>query len=75
MKPAPSTALLCALAACAAAAGGADDRPEAVTHAFLATGAQTCIRSGDGKVTWSFPHPSPDGWARSSSSSRARSRR
>lgn len=33
-----------------------------ITHAFLATGGQTYIRSGDGKVTWTYPHGSRDGW-------------
>jgi hypothetical protein len=32
------------------------------THAFLACGAETCIRSGAGKVTWSYPDATRDGW-------------
>jgi type 1 glutamine amidotransferase len=36
------------------------DKP--VTHAFLATGGQTYIRSGDGQVTWRYPQASRDGW-------------
>jgi hypothetical protein len=33
-----------------------------VKHTFLATGAETFITDADGKVTWSYPHPSRDGW-------------
>jgi type 1 glutamine amidotransferase len=33
-----------------------------ITHAFLATGGQTYIRAGDGRVTWRYPHASRDGW-------------
>ena len=35
---------------------------EPVTHAFLATGGETYIADGAGKVTWKYPHPSRDGW-------------
>jgi hypothetical protein len=34
-----------------------------ITHAFLATGGETFIQSGDGKVTWRYPDGSRDGWA------------
>lgn len=41
----------------------ADDAPAAkITHSFLACGAETVIVDGDGKVIWSYPHPSRDGW-------------
>jgi hypothetical protein len=33
-----------------------------VKHSFLATGAETFIVDADGKVTWSYPQPSRDGW-------------
>jgi len=35
---------------------------QAVTHSFLATGAETYILSGEGKVTWSYPANTRDGW-------------
>src|SRR4051812_31294603 len=33
-----------------------------VTHSFLATGGETFITDGSGKATWTYPHPSRDGW-------------
>lgn len=33
-----------------------------ITHSFLATGSLTVIRDGAGKVVWSHPLPSRDGW-------------
>src|SRR6266446_9924937 len=36
--------------------------PTGITHSFLATGGETYIMSGDGKITWSFPGGSRDGW-------------
>jgi hypothetical protein len=33
-----------------------------ITHSFLATGAETYIRSGDGRRVWSYPHSTRDGW-------------
>src|SRR5215470_18168013 len=33
-----------------------------ITHSFLATGAETYIRSGDGQTLWSYPHSTRDGW-------------
>src|SRR5438093_2685561 len=33
-----------------------------ITHSFLATGAETYIISGDGKVTWTYPAGTRDGW-------------
>ena len=33
-----------------------------VTHSFLATGAATRILSGDGRVLWTYPHATRDGW-------------
>lgn len=35
---------------------------EPITHSFLACGAETRIVGGDGKVAWSYPHSSRDGW-------------
>jgi hypothetical protein len=37
-------------------------QPASITHSFLATGAETYIRSGDGKVLWRYPHSTRDGW-------------
>ncbi|MBY0513861.1 MAG: hypothetical protein K2P78_08105 [Gemmataceae bacterium] len=47
-----------------AAAALAHPAPAAdpVRHAFLATGGETFIADEAGKVTWSYPHPSRDGW-------------
>jgi hypothetical protein len=33
-----------------------------ITHSFLATGAETSIRSGDGQVVWRYPQSTRDGW-------------
>src|SRR5215469_13470438 len=33
-----------------------------ITHSFLATGAETYIRSGDGRILWTYPHSTRDGW-------------
>ena len=33
-----------------------------VKHAFLATGGETFITDEAGKVTWTYPHSSRDGW-------------
>ena len=40
----------------------AQQSPTGITHSFLATGGETCIMSGEGKITWRFPGPSRDGW-------------
>jgi hypothetical protein len=40
----------------------ADDPPSGITHGFLATGAETYIRDGQGKITWQFPASTRDGW-------------
>jgi hypothetical protein len=32
-----------------------------ITHSFLATGAETYIQSGDGKMLWRYPHSTRDG--------------
>ena len=39
----------------------AADAP-AITHSFLATGGATRIVGGDGKVLWSYPGSTRDGW-------------
>ena len=39
-----------------------DDPKAGITHAFLATGGETYIRDGRGKVTWRYPHATRDGW-------------
>ncbi len=33
-----------------------------ITHAFLALGAETYIRSDDGQIVWRYPHSTRDGW-------------
>jgi hypothetical protein len=33
-----------------------------ITHSFLATGSETRIISGDGKVIWDYPRGTRDGW-------------
>jgi len=40
----------------------ADDAQTAATHGFLATGGRTYIRDGRGTITWTYPHPTRDGW-------------
>lgn len=35
---------------------------EPVRHGFLATGVETFIVDEAGKATWTYPHPSRDGW-------------
>lgn len=33
-----------------------------ITHSFLATGAETYIRSGDNRILWRYPLSTRDGW-------------
>jgi hypothetical protein len=40
----------------------ADDPQTGITHGFLATGAETYIRDGQGTITWRYPHSTRDGW-------------
>ena len=40
----------------------ADEPPVKITHAFLAAGQTTSIVDGAGKVVWSYPRGSRDGW-------------
>lgn len=51
-----------AVLALSAAAVAAQNEPSKVTHSFLATGPETRIISGDGKVVWSYPKSTRDGW-------------
>ena len=45
------------------AVGQAANPPSStITHTFLATGGDTAIVDGSGKVTWSYPQSSRDGW-------------
>ncbi|HEV8378159.1 MAG TPA: hypothetical protein VGP99_04865, partial [Tepidisphaeraceae bacterium] len=55
---------LAALAGFAAAAGNpaGQESPTGISHSFLATGGETYIMSGEGKITWRFPGSSRDGW-------------
>jgi hypothetical protein len=50
----------CVLLAVVPSASSAD-APK-VSHSFLATGGETFIVDGVGKVTWSYPQSSRDGW-------------
>src|SRR5215831_5872674 len=50
--------LLVVLFGVSVAEGNADQ----ITHSFLATGAETYIRSGDGRILWRYPHSTRDGW-------------
>jgi len=38
------------------------ESPSGITHSFLATGAESYIASGDGKVVWTYPAGTRDGW-------------
>ena len=40
----------------------ADEPVTKITHSFLATGGETFLVDGAGKVTWSYPHSTRDGW-------------
>ena len=40
----------------------AADTPAKITHSFLATGGETYILDGEGKVMWSYPKSTRDGW-------------
>jgi hypothetical protein len=42
--------------------GIAAQEPPPITHAFLATGGATYLRDDAGKITWTYPHSSRDGW-------------
>jgi hypothetical protein len=35
---------------------------DSITHSFLAAGAETYIRSGDGRILWRYPGSTRDGW-------------
>ena len=56
MRTALTTLLLAAVTTAAAANG------PPVTHGMLVTGGATYIRTGDGTVTWKYPHATRDGW-------------
>lgn len=47
---------------CLVAKSQATDAPSKITHSFLATGGETYILDGEGKVTWSYPKSTRDGW-------------
>src|SRR4051812_20524467 len=51
-----------AAALLAALLAGHSPAADPVRHAFLATGGETFIADADGTATWSYPHPSRDGW-------------
>jgi uncharacterized protein YjhX (UPF0386 family) len=38
------------------------DETSKITHSFLATGGETYLQDGDGKVLWSYPKSTRDGW-------------
>lgn len=43
-------------------AAGRKASADPITHSFLATGAETYIRSGDGRILWSYAGSTRDGW-------------
>ncbi len=49
-------------AARAADAQATQQSAAGITHSFLATGGETYIMSGEGKITWRFAGGSRDGW-------------
>jgi hypothetical protein len=59
---APATIVLCLAATAVTADARADGPKGGITHAFLATGGETYIRDGKGKITWRYPHSTRDGW-------------
>ncbi|MDB5356667.1 MAG: hypothetical protein JWN24_3120 [Phycisphaerales bacterium] len=42
--------------------GPRQESAQNITHSFLALGAETYIMDADGKVTWSYPKNTRDGW-------------
>src|SRR5215472_10700689 len=44
------------------AVSGLEANADPITHSFLATGAETYIRSGDGRILWRYPGRTRDGW-------------
>ena len=40
--------------------GAMDGQP--ITHSFLATGGETFIADGEGKIIWQYPLSTRDGW-------------
>jgi len=38
------------------------DAPKKITHSFLATGGETFLLDGAGKLLWKYDHSSRDGW-------------
>ncbi len=62
----PRLSLCCLLAGLVltstATHGVAADPTDKITHGFLATGGETYLRNGAGKVLWSYPHSTRDGW-------------
>lgn len=49
-------------AAAAAEHSAVQESATGITHAFLASGGETYIMSGEGKITWRFAGGSRDGW-------------
>jgi hypothetical protein len=47
---------------CTIVAPSSAQEPGKITHSFLATGGETFIVDGDGKMTWSYPKSTRDGW-------------
>lgn len=50
------------LLVCSSPTRGADDPPSGIRHSFLATGGETYIRDGEGKIAWRYPQNTRDGW-------------
>lgn len=55
-------ALTLALAAAVATVAAAQPDSPKITHSFLALGGQTRLQDGSGKVLWSYPAATRDGW-------------
>src|SRR5213592_4938041 len=53
---------VCLIAAACAGLARADAPADAIKHSFLATGQETYILDGDGKVVWRYPAGTRDGW-------------
>lgn len=62
MKPRLGTTLTLLVSLLGTTVALAQGETPKITHSFLATGAETRIVGADGKVTWSYPRASRDGW-------------
>src|SRR5689334_13107838 len=56
------SSLLAGILIVVSAAAGGTASADGITHSFLATGGETFIRSGDGRILWRYPGSTRDGW-------------